>query len=237
MKQSIVLGSAFALCLAIAGGTSAHPIVYKLYATTDGTIGGKAFADAKVVLSFFSDTDDAVTATENGVTVYRNDHGRADIAITQAGSTTVARIEPHQLFVRYDPTNAVLGFGSVLASAVNNTYPLVLVCTTSSTPCYFGSSNGNFGTIISAIADLNANPALVTRYSQRIQSLRLDLKGPTLLTGYSSACATAYSNTSGECPTTAPVAIKTDQGDLYFQDSHSPSKGLFTATWPPETDE
>ena len=110
MRRAIIVG--FALAVAIGGGASAEPIVYSIHGDADGELDGRAFSGAQFRLELRSDTVHTVTAIENGVTVYRNDQGHAILFLTRGAQTTVAHIAPNQIFVRYDPTNGVVGFGT-----------------------------------------------------------------------------------------------------------------------------
>jgi hypothetical protein len=226
MKHVLILGSAL-LMTVFCGAASAASIVYTAYVVTDGQLGGQKFSDAQVTLQFRGDSEDAVTTTENGTTVYRNDEGRAMVIITQGASTTVARIEPHQIYPRYEPLSGAVGFGSY---AIGPHYPIVMGCVYSPIPCTPAVPSSGFpaGQLVTALQDMLVTPADSVYYSAPVQAQQTDLRGPALLGGYVVACV-SFDLTNLQCPGIPATAIKTDQGDLYFQGQLGDGKGIFAA--------
>ena len=235
MKYSTMIG--IAVISLFTGAASAETIVYKLYADTHPFVVqlGTQTLTGTVMLELVSDTRYTRSVLENGVYVYRNDHGNASITVTQGSTRVTARIDPGQLFVRYDPTNAVVGFGSH-ALGLGVGYPLTLSCDYPHNGCAFGSTNSmftnTFGDIVSALADIKALSSEQTLYSLAVPGEATQLKGSTLLTGGIGSCTTAFDSTTSTCasPTTP---INTDHGPLYIQWGNAPyydgGKGIFTA--------
>jgi hypothetical protein len=100
-------------------------VVYKLYAVTDGKLGSQTISRAQVTITFRGDTRNVVRETVPDALVYRIDQGDATVTLNRGGSKTVAHVADGQIYVRYDTTNGVVGFGSF---ATGNTYPIALIC-------------------------------------------------------------------------------------------------------------
>lgn len=227
MKQ--LIGAGIALVLAICGDVSAAPVVYTAYAATDGQLGALKFEDARVVITFQGDTRDVKMNTSGGVSEYRIDKGNATIAVTVQGTTTVAQINSGQIYVHYDVQSGVVGFGSETMS--NPYYPLTLACYHPYSYCYYDANGNAFASnqIVSALAEVEADPADSTSYSARVDATPQTLTKSTLLTGYANACAVPYTFQAGSppCASPAPAPINTSLGDLYIQDQ-TLSKAIFT---------
>src|SRR5215472_15535383 len=147
MKRSTSVGIAMSGLLAIAGTAQAgQTIVYTLYAESNSVAGvllnGTALT-GQIEFRFRSDTSNVRQVQENGVYVWRIDTGNAMFTISQGSQRTVARILPNQVYVRYDPANGVIGFGSY---AAGNYYPMSL-------NCQGYSCDGFEGGIVGALAD------------------------------------------------------------------------------------
>ncbi|MCY0855024.1 hypothetical protein [Cupriavidus sp. D39] len=239
MKPLLANGGALALAfgLAVSGIARAEPVVYTLHAVTDGKLGSQAFSQAQVVLTFRGDTRNVTIQTESGGVVYRNDQGEATVALIQDGKKSLAHIAAGQIYVRYDTTNGVVGFGSL---ATGPTYPLALSCQTAIyaiTDCF--GENGytqhaeysHADQIVSALAD--TNQSILYSFSS---ALPTSLTDSTLLTGYVSACAAGYPINSYICPSPPAVPIRTDLGDFYLQDQGYQDKGIFTVVVVKEED-
>ena len=229
MKQVIAVGFALAFGLAVSGSARADPVVYTLYAVTDGKLGSQTFSQAQVTIAFRGDTRNVVMETMTpGAVVYRNSRGEATVTLIQGASKTVAHIAAGQIYVRYDTTNGVVGFGSF---ATGPTYPIMLSCDFPSpnTNCTYGPpSQGPFSQLVSALADIAAVPQDASLYSTNVSALPTKLTDSTLLTGYVSACGVAY-DSSGACPSPPATPIHTDLGDFYLQDHGAvDGKGIFT---------
>jgi hypothetical protein len=223
----MIVGSAVAMTLAAFQAARAEPVVYTAYVITDGQLAGKAFSGAQVTMQFRGDTANVLTTIENGATVYRNNAGRTVMFITQGAQTQVVHIAPHQLYVRYDPLNGVIGFGSF---AVGPTYPIKLGCSFDAAcePNVIGTSGFPEGQSVSALQDVLNTPTDAPYYSADVLAQETNLQGPTVLGGYLVACV-AYDFVVGRCPSIPASAITTDQGDLYFQGQLSVGKGIFSA--------
>jgi len=224
MKQAIVAG--FGLLMAAAcGSAAAVPIVYSVYGTVDGELNGQRFSGAQFRLELRTDTVHTVTAIENGVTVYRNDQGNALLYLTRGTQTTVAHIATNQVFVRYDPTNGIVGFGT---HGIGPLYPVSVGWCTVPLGCGRIGTGAPEITILGALAQLKAAPNDLVFYPAAVRALATELRGPALLTGFMDACL-AYDVTKLVCPSIPSTPIRTDQGNLYFQKQTVLGKGIFTA--------
>lgn len=223
-RSLLAAGCALAFGLAVCETAWAEPVVYTLYAVTDGKLGSQAFSRAEVVFTFRGDTRNITIQTESGnAVVYRNDQGEATVTLIQGGKRSVAHVARGQIYVRYDTTNGVVGFGSVATGA---TYPIALSCNPGvfTVLCEGGSAGlDHADQIVTALADA-ANPNLYSFDSP----LPASLTDSTLLTGYVSACAVAYDSSTGRCSSPPPTPIRTDVGDFYLQDEGYYDKGIFT---------
>lgn len=224
MRRAINVG--FALAVAIGGAASAEPIVYSIHGDADGELDGRAFSGAQFRLELRSDTVHTVTAIENGVTVYRNDQGHAILFLTRGAQTTVAHIAPNQIFVRYDPTNGVVGFGT---HGIGPFYPVSLDWCGLPMGCGAIETGTPEITIVGALAQLKVAPHDSVFYPAAVEALATELRGRALLGGFLDACV-SYDVINLRCPSIPGTPIKTDQGDLYFQKQTLFGKGVFTAT-------
>lgn len=217
MKRSTSVGIALCFLLGVTEAADAKPIVYTLYSESNSVssvqLNGNTLSGL-IKLQFKSDTSNTTQAQENGVTVWRNDNGDAWVTISQGSQKTVAHILPNQVYVRYDPTNGVVGFGSY-ASGIG--YPLTL-------NCQGYQCNGYVGGTVGGLVDINTNSA--TNYAPDVAGLATHLLGPALLTGFVSYCV---GSTAASC--TSPAApIQTDLGPLrIFAGSRNVGSGVFTA--------
>jgi hypothetical protein len=205
MKQLVIVRIALAVIFIITGIARADPVVYTLYAVTAGRLGSQTFSQTEVVITFKGDTRNVAIENESGAVVYRNNQGEATVTLVQKGKKSVAHIGKGQIYVRYDITNGVVGFGS----AISPTYPISL------------SSD-----IVGALSDIAAHPGDAARYSD-LSGLHMNLNETTLLTGVISACAVAYTYS---CPTAPTTLIHTDKGDFFVQDQGNFDEGIFTVT-------
>ena len=236
MSKAWALGCAVAATLAANGPAQAEPIVYTVYAVTDGQLGSWSFTQAQVTMRFLGDTRNTYTATENGQSVFRNDVGFVSMVVTQGTKSVVAHLAPHQVYVRYNPTVASAGFGSF---AVGPYYPIVVSCSNAVT-CdpTLTVANGNFpaGETLPALGHVLNTPGEAAYYSEALSDLlTTDLRGPTLLTGYILACAN-FDFTNGNCIAAPSQPIVTDQGNLFFTGQDASGKGLLRAVVESEDD-
>ena len=218
MKQIIAIGFALVLGLAAHGSARAAPVVYALYAVTDGKLGSQTFSQAQVTVTFKGDTTHVTTEQGQDAVVYRNDHGDATVTLTQGASKAVAHIADGQIYVRYDPKNGAVGFASF---AVGPTYPIYLDSGGFSDCIYGHQCLYPFNQIVSALADVAGYGPDQAFYSMNLEALSTSLTNSTLLTGYvDSACMPPAPSVACSSP------IHTDLGDLYLQYSYG--KGIFT---------
>jgi len=223
--KSMITALGIALAAATCGGARAEPVLYSIYGAVDGRLNGQNFSDAQFRLDFRSDTVHTRAVVENGVTVYRNDRGNAVLFLTQGIATTVAHIAAEQIYVRYDPTNGVVGFGSF---AIGPFYPVSLDWCGLPMDCGPMSPGVPVASTLGALAQLAVAPQDSMFYSPAVPHLATQLRSPALLDGYVDACY-AVDVTTLSCPSIPPVAIRTDHGDLYFQKQNVFGHGIFTA--------
>nr|WP_294555715.1 hypothetical protein [uncultured Rhodopila sp.] len=174
----------------LSGTAFAAPITYTGFTVTDGQLGAWKFHNARVFLTFESDTADVQATSILGTNVSFNPTGTARITILTGDRSEHARFAPGQIFVSYDHDNTGTGFGSYAPDhSVQPAYPLGVSL---------------FGTV-----EASGSPAEA--------ALPTDLAHDTGMNGHGWVCATfpapIYSNTL--CP--APGApLSTDKGDLYL---------------------
>jgi|SRR6267143_1092042 len=92
MKPIIAVGFALVFGLAANGSARAAPVVYTLYAVTDGKLGSQTFSQAQVTITLRRNTSNVTTEQGQGAVVYRNDQGEATVTLTQRASKSVAHI-------------------------------------------------------------------------------------------------------------------------------------------------
>jgi hypothetical protein len=218
MKRSTSASIVLCVLLGVAATAAAgKPVVYTLYSESNsvGSVWlGTTLLTGLISFQFKSDTSNTIQTTEGGVTVWRNDSGEATFTISQGSRTTVAHIKSGQIYVRYDPTNGIVGFGSYAAGI---TYPMSLNC--QGDPC-----TGYSGGVVGGLADIKVNSA--TNYAPDVSGLATDLRGPALLTGFVTYCPVGVPTSC-----TSPAApISTDLGPLrIFSTGKNIGSGVFTA--------
>jgi hypothetical protein len=134
-------------------------------------------------------------------------------------------IAANQVFVRSDPTNGIVGFGT---HSIGPLYPVSVGWCTLPLGCGKIDTSGPQITILGALAQLKAAPNDLVFYPAAVRALGMELKAPTLLTGFMDACL-AYDVKNLRCPSIPTTPIKTDHGNLYFQKQTLYGKGIFTA--------
>jgi hypothetical protein len=139
-----------------------EPITYTGFMITDGQLGSWQFHNARVVLTFKSDTQFIQTidpaCLPNGQNVVYNPNGVATVTIVDHERVVTARFERNQIFVSFDVDAGGVGFGSfapgprfVNATCANvdgltPTYPLGLHHgTTDFTPGFPNNLQGTIG--------------------------------------------------------------------------------------------
>jgi hypothetical protein len=221
-------------------GASAHSVVYTLRTVTDGRLGNHPFSQAVVVIRMKADTATVQRQiSSSGGIVFKNAVGTTTVSITEGRHTTVATFAPGEIYVRYDQTAGIAGFGS----AISRTYPFALGCDNYAYPSDSlyseDCTQGDWGPIApfddqalasDGIANVRAEVAagsyLPSVFSTQVLALPTNLSHSTLLTGRIHACATTYS--VGEdyggwgdlqaCSAAAPRGLRTNHGGFYVQD-------------------
>jgi len=179
----------------LASAVSAESIKYTAFTITDGQLGSWGFHNARVILSFVSDTDKVqsnVPIPFTDVTANLNAVGTASITVVGDDKTVHATLDPNQIFISFDATNTGIGFGSCSPDCLGlRSVPLVLP--SGFQPVYpLGVSAGS-------VSDT-------------------DLMHDIGFSGRSWSCidfAMPDSATSNFCPF-ATVPLKTDKGDLFL---------------------
>jgi hypothetical protein len=98
------------LCAALAQ----QPIKYTGFTITDGQLGSWAFHNARVILTFVSNTNNVhsnVAFPPTDITANLNIQGRAAITIVGDDKTVHATFDPNQIFISFDQSNDGIGFG------------------------------------------------------------------------------------------------------------------------------
>jgi len=226
--------AALAGAAAISVAASASPVIYTLRTVADGQLGNRSFYEALVTIRLVSSTGGVQTqSAPNGQPIYTNKWGVATVTVDDGYHTSVAIFAPGEVYVRYDTSTGVVGFGS----PISPTYPVSLGCSNYADASYtqdcaqgdWGQQGINFelgqynGTS-SAQADIAANPGDFVYSSDAALNLPTSLSQTTLLTGRAHSCATNYTVVSGNelsvCPSAAPRGLRTDKGGFFLQDQY-----------------
>lgn len=217
MTKFIVAGSILMCGLALPPSAEATSVVYTLNTVSDGKLGNMPFTEAPVVIQFHGDTRNVVKESSAAGNVFANYQGYATVTVTINQKQYTAHFASGEIFVRYDTTNGLVGFGS----AISPTYPVTLGCGNSD--CTLGDGETSNG-IAQALALLAADPATYSSLlSTAVENLPASLARTTLLTGSTHACPVAYTmDSSGfpiACAPSPPIPVlHTDQGDFYLED-------------------
>lgn len=189
----------FALTLLLVSSALAVPITYTGFTITGGKIGTHVFHNARVILTFVSDTSNVQLTTLLGTSVAYNPTGTTRITIVGDKLNIQATFAPKQIFVSLDRTNGGVGFGSFAADgSLQPVYPL-------------GVGKWMVQGALPGGAYLLPSPEEA--------SLSTDLRHNTSFAGVAWSC-TAFPLRYGlTCPLpTAP--LKTNQGDLYLYEPY-----------------
>ncbi len=102
---TMLLASSFAL---------GQPMTYTGFVITDGQLGAWQFHNARVMLTFESDTKYAQTLDDAcvGTTAVFNSTGVARVTIVDHERVVTAKLDPRQIFVSFDQEYGGVGFGS-----------------------------------------------------------------------------------------------------------------------------
>lgn len=188
-----------ALTLLFASSALAVPITYTGFTITDGKIGAHAFHNARVILTFVSDTANVQLTTIQGVAVAYNPTGSAHVTIVGDKLNIQANFAANQIFVSFDLKNGGVGFGSFAPNgSLQVTYPMA----------------------VDGWMVLGALPAgSFLKPSPEEAALSTDLMHNTAFAGSGWTCPTFPLNINTTCPLpTAP--LKTDRGDLYLYEPY-----------------
>ena len=208
----------------------AAPVTYTGLTITDGQLGSWSFTNARVYLTFQTDTSFVQQTQIAGVNVaYVGPYppaqlctgtptfvGTARVTIISGGREVSATFAPNQIFVSLDKDNGGVGFGSCSANGFEPAYPLGLAG----------------GTIFGTVFQANIFP------SPEMAALPIDL---TETAGYSGRAWVCVGFPTSGAPCKAPTLLQTDKGVLtlaqpYQAISGNPvsfndtlSGGIFTA--------
>jgi len=241
MKRANKLALALALLGLALGRANAAPATFSAFVVTDGQLGTETFKQAMVVIRLKADTENTMTTTQGGSTVYVNNGTSATVTISQGGKTVTAHVDPNQIFARLDLANGVVGFGSTISPF----YPISMSCLYVPTGCDLASVAGEAGAgfpssqISEAVADVLGDSADSAYYSAALNTETTDdFRGPAHLGGHVIACINFNFNFlfSG-CPATLPPPITTDQGNLYFTGQDATERGLFKVSVQPDDED
>jgi len=202
------------LFLLLTMAASAEPITYTGFTITDGSLGSWNFHNARVYLTFQSDTKnvqfiqppvDPSDPSQGTIDIYFNQTGKASVTIISDEKVVHATFTPHQIFVSVDlgHTNDAphlggrgVGFGSFTPTGMEPTYPLGI----NEGTLHWGLISGLGGQVIG-----DGTP------SNELVALPTDLKHNTNFSGNAWACV-GFPN---DCSAPTPLHT-TDMGDLYL---------------------
>jgi len=191
----------FYLVLTALLGSSALavPITYTGFTITDGKIGTQAFHNARVILTFVSDTANVQLTTIQGIAVAYNSTGTARVNIVGDKLNIQANFAPNQIFISLDQVNGGVGFGSFAPDgSLQPVYPLG----------------------VGKWMVLGALPGgAFLKPSPEEANLSADLMHNTSFAGVAWTC-TAFPLQYGlTCPLPT-VPLKTNKGDLYLYEPY-----------------
>jgi len=211
------------IVLLVVTAAVAQPITYTGFVITDGQLGAWQFHNARVILTFQSDTDYVqqlvITIPPHSPTnVVVNTAGTARIRIIDHEKTVDATIDPNQIFVSYDQSNHGAGFGSMVPkvpfpdSIISPVYPLAISHGVFAVPTGGIACSNNFGVVSAEECDLPIN-----------------LKGDAAFAGFAWSC---FGIPHGEACTEADPTQKiglltTDKGALYLFQTYDVFNGFF----------
>jgi hypothetical protein len=215
----------------LATHAAAEPVTYTGFTITDGKLGAWEFHNARVYLTFRSDTrnvqfvqiPDSVDPTVGTLDAYINSTGKASVTIVSDGKVEHATFAPNQIFVGLDlgsTKNAPhsggrgVGFGSFSASAPGGLEPVYPL----------GISEG---TIHWGLID-NSDTSRPGIPSPELVSLYTDLKHDTGFSGEGWSCV----GFPKVCEDANP--LQTDKGDFYL---YTPYWRTYGANSPPSEDD
>ena len=177
----------------------AVPITYTGFTITDGKIGTNQFHNARVILTFVSDTSDVQLTTIQGQDIAYNPTGTARITIVGDNLNIQATIGPNQIFVSFDRSNGGVGFGSLAPD---------------------GSLHPAYPFAVDGWMVLGALPSgAFMQPSREEAALSTDLMHNTAFAGNGWNCQTFPLPVNTPCPRPT-FALKTNEGDLYLYEPY-----------------
>jgi hypothetical protein len=204
------------LCiLAAASSADAAPVVYSLQTVSDGELGTQSFKQAAVTLTFRGDTEDVVPdPSATSAAVYKIVVGDATVSVMINEKVFDAHFRRGEVFVRYDVTNGLVGFGS----AISATYPVTLGCGNSN------CSSIDVYSVYDGIASILASHE--TDVTAATLALPTGLTHSTLLTGFTQECPIPYVEDPNNqfqllCPSVPLYPLRTDKGNFSLRDPFS----------------
>lgn len=204
--KAMVLFAAIPFVLsALASGV---PITYTALTITDGSLGSWTFHNARVYISFETDTSNVQVVQIGGVNVVyvgpfpaqqlctgpATSIGAARVTIVSGETRVHATFAPNQLFVSLDRDNGGVGIGSCGPNGFESAYP-------------FGISDGT----IDAAADPFAAIIDANHPSAELAGLGTDLVSNVAYSGRANVCV---GFPTGGLPCSPPNPLHTDKGDL-----------------------
>ena len=202
------------LVLLLVTGALGAPVTYTGVTITDGQLGSWSFTNARVYLTFQTDTSLVQQTQIAGVNVaYVGPYppaqlctgtptsvGTARVTIIKNGHSVTATFAPNLIFVSIDQDNGGVGFGSCGPNGFEPTYPLGLAGGT-----IFGRV---FSQLVSASSELAALP--------------LDLTESAAYSGRAYVCV-GFPTLGAPC--SAPNPLQTDKGTLTLQQPYQKVTG------------
>jgi hypothetical protein len=203
---------------------SSGDITYNVFLVSDVSIGGRPFNNAKIHLSFSSDTSAVKPLSGTGPNGYVNEDGTARVVITKGSTTIRAKFDRHQIYVFFDPSTRSVGFGSYSGGRA---YPVTL------TQCLCNSPQ-----LVGAVSDIiNSKGVDDNKYTAKTATLVTDLTNETVLADFASSCSpyAAFDLANGFCSnlTALPPKLTTDEGDFYIYEPYTQTQSSlpFSNNW------
>jgi hypothetical protein len=206
-----VVIAVIAVCLMCSFGLGQQPITYTGFMITDGQLGSWQFHNARIVLTFRSNTSFVQKinpACVMGQNVVYNPTGVATITIADHERVVTARLARHQIFVSFDQDAGGVGFGSYAPGGV---FVNDATCANAAglTPTYpLGLHHGTMD---------NAGCSGCTGTSPNQNAFPDNLQGTVGFSGKGYTCNGVPQSTVCQPPT---WALKTDHGDLYLAEPY-----------------
>jgi hypothetical protein len=192
LRRANQLAFCSAMIVFLAATCKADPIVYSAFTIIDGQLGSWKFHDARVLLTFHSQTQNVQQLNVQGIDVAFDDVGSAQVTIATPSKTVHAVLSPGQIFVSFDKINAGVGIGFLspgvqFPANLNPIYPLAV--------------DGGL-------------PLIAVHFG----ILPDDLLGDAGFAGLGLSCLSTSPFTTCGAPASA---LKTDKGDLYLYPAYT----------------